>query len=151
VARLRARLRDLSDCRQFEHAARVSDRLAALETIVRGVRRLERLRAARLCYLVPALEPGFVCARFVAGGRIAATRTLPPGGGAHLEIQAGLAAARAVAEPSLEPEDADVLLLLDGFLRRPPPELVVTRPELRAILTAAERVTRTSAAGYRTH
>ena len=43
---------------------------------------------------MPAAEPGHARAFFVAGGRIAAERTLPPGGGAALEIQAGLAAAR---------------------------------------------------------
>ena len=36
---------------------------------------------------------GNVRAVFVAGGRVAAERTLPPGGGAALEIAAGLAAA----------------------------------------------------------
>ena len=46
------------------------------------------------CVLVPAGEPGYVRAHFVAGGRVAAERTLPPGGGAALEVEAGLAASR---------------------------------------------------------
>jgi DNA polymerase-3 subunit epsilon len=148
AARLRARIRDLSDSRRFEDAGRARDRLAALEAVTRGVRRLERLRAARMCLLVPALEPGFVRAHFVAGGRIASIRPLPTGGGALLEVQAGLAAAAtAGAAPSLEPEDADALLLLDSFLRRPPPELVVTRLELAAIVAGAERCRRRAGSG----
>jgi DNA polymerase III epsilon subunit family exonuclease len=143
AARLRARIRDHVDCRRFEDAARLRDRLAALEAVTRGVRRLERLRAARMCLLVPALEPGFVRAHFVAGGRIASVRPLPAGGGALLEIQAGLAAADATAAgPSLEPEDADALLLVDSFLRRPPPELVVTPLELGRIAAGADRCRR---------
>jgi DNA polymerase-3 subunit epsilon len=143
TARLRRRIRDLSENRRFEDAGRLRDRLAALEAVTRGVRRLERLRAARLCLLVPALERGFVRAHFVAGGRIAAVRPLPAGGGALLEAQAGLAAAAtAGATPSVEPEDGDALLLLDSFLRRPPPELVVTQLELAPIVAGAERCRR---------
>jgi DNA polymerase-3 subunit epsilon len=139
AARLRARISDHVDSRRFEDAARLRDRLSALEAVTRGVRRLERLRAARICLLVPALEPGFVRAHFVAGGRIASIRPLPAGGGALLEAQAGLAAATtAEGSPSLEPEDADVLLLLDSFLRRPPPELVVTPLELDRIVAGAD-------------
>jgi DNA polymerase III epsilon subunit family exonuclease len=143
AARLRARIQDHVECRRFEDAARLRDRLAAVEGVTRGVRRLERLRAARMCLLVPALEPGFVRAHFVAGGRIASARPLPRGGGALLEIQAGLAAAAtAAAGPSLEPEDADALLLVDSFLRRPPPELVVAPLDLERIAAAAERCRR---------
>ena len=86
--------------------------------------------------LAPSLEEGWTRAWFVAAGRVAAARHLPPGGGAALEIESGLAAARrAVAEgPSLEPEAADELLLLASFLRRPPPELRVTTLDRAAIL-----------------
>jgi DNA polymerase III subunit epsilon len=143
VARLRRRLRAHSESRRFEDAARLRDRLTALESVLRSLHRLERLRTARMCLLVPALEPEFVRAYFVAGGRVAAVRPLPAGGGAMLEAQAGLAAAvSAGAAPSLEPEDADALLLLDTFLRRPPPELVVTSLELASILAGAERCRR---------
>jgi hypothetical protein len=58
---------------------------------------------------------------------VRATRSLPPGAGARLEIEAGLALCRTV-EPSTEPltpEEAEDLLLIDGFVRRPPPELAV--------------------------
>jgi DNA polymerase-3 subunit epsilon len=143
IARVRARVRDLSEARRFEDAARLRDRLSALEAVTRSIQRAQRLRAARMCLLVPALEPGFVRAHFVAGGRLAAVRSLPPGGGAHLEAQAGLAALRLDgAEPSLAAEDADALLLVDAFLRRPPPELVVTPLELDRILAGAERCRR---------
>ena len=72
---------------------------------------------------------------FVAGGRIAAVRTVPPGAGAALEVRAGIAAARA-SEPSLAPEDAEELLLLGTFLRRPPPELAVLPLDESRILAA---------------
>ena len=65
----------------------------------------------------------------------------PPG--AALEIEAGLAEARR-AEPSLAPEDADELLVVAQFLRRPPPELRVAdlrRARLAAALHKLESVT----------
>jgi len=132
---LRARLRDLSESLRYEDAARLRDRLVALEEVIRELAALERLRATEACLLTPGSAEGFFRAVFVAGGRVADARALPPGAGAVLEIRAGLAAAR-VAEPSLEPEDAEELLLLGSFLRRPPPELVVLPLDERAILAA---------------
>jgi len=41
-----------------------------------------------------------------------------------MELEAGLAEAR-VGDESVAPEDADELLLIGSFLRRPPPELEV--------------------------
>src|SRR5439155_13752262 len=70
LPRLRVKLRDLAECRRYEDAARWRDRTEALEQLVRHVRRIERLRALRLCVLVPAAEAGFVRAIFVAGGRV---------------------------------------------------------------------------------
>jgi DNA polymerase III epsilon subunit family exonuclease len=137
LPRLRARLRDLSDCRRFEDAARLRDRIAALESLVRFLDRLERLRRTRCCVLVPAVEPGFVRALFVAEGRITGVRTLPPGGGARLEVQAGLAGVETDAA-----EDVDALLLIGTFLRRPPPELRVAPLELEAILRLAAALPR---------
>ena len=132
LPRLRRKLRDLADARRFEDAARLRDRIEALETVCRELERLARLRTLGRCLLVPALEPGHVDALFVAGGRIAARRTLPPGAGS-LEIDAGLAATRQ-APPA---EEIDELLLLDGFVRRPPPELRIVPLRRDAILTAA--------------
>jgi excinuclease UvrABC nuclease subunit len=126
LSRLRAKLGDLAECLRYEDAARLRDRIAALEQVVRDLAELERLRAARLCLIAPAVEPGFRRAFFVCGGRVAAVRTLPRGRAARLELEAGLAEA-STAEASLAPEDADELLLVGSFLRRPPPELDVVR------------------------
>jgi DNA polymerase III subunit epsilon len=126
LPRLRAKLRDLAECLRYEDAARLRDRIAALEQVVRDLAELERLRAARLCLLVPAVEPGFRRAFFVSGGRVAAVRTLPRSASGRIELDAGLAEAR-VGEASLAPEDADELSLVGSFLRRPPPELEVVR------------------------
>jgi excinuclease UvrABC nuclease subunit len=133
LPRLRRRLRDLSDARRFEDAGRLRDRIAALERVCRELKRLDRVRNLECCVLVPASEPGYIRAHFVAGGRVAAERTLPPGGGAALEIEAGLAASRRAGEL-----DLDELLLVDSFLRRPPPELRVAPLRREAILRAAE-------------
>jgi DNA polymerase III subunit epsilon len=135
LPRLRRRLSELSDARRFEDAGRLRDRVAALERVCRELKRLDRVRRLECCALVPAGEPGYVRAFFVSGGRVAAERTLPPGGGAALEVEAGLAAARRESEL-----DLDELLLVDSFLRRPPPELRVTRLEREAILGAARRL-----------
>ena len=79
---LRERLRRLARDQRFEDAARLRDRIAALEQVVATIGEMTRLRSLRVCVLAPAREPGFLRAFFVAGGRIAATRTLPRGGGA---------------------------------------------------------------------
>jgi DNA polymerase III subunit epsilon len=135
LPRLHRRLRELAEARRFEDAGRLRDRVAALEKICRELRRLDRVRRLECCVLVPAEEKGHVRAVFVAGGRLAAERILPPGGGAALEIEVGLAAARRPGEP-----DLDELLLVDSFLRRPPPELRVAPLACEAILTARDRV-----------
>ena len=121
---LRARLRRLSAELRFEDAARLRDRIVALEEVASALAELDRLRALQLCVLVPAAENGFRRAFFVSGGRIAAVRTLLDGDAGRTEAEAGLAVA-ARAEPSLGPGDADELLLIGSFLRRPPPELRV--------------------------
>jgi DNA polymerase-3 subunit epsilon len=135
LPRLRHRLRELAEARRFEDAGRLRDRIAALERVCRELNRLDRVRERECCVLVPAGEPGYVRAFFVAGGRVAAERTLPPGGGAALEIEAGLAATRRPGEL-----DLDELLLVDSFLRRPPPELGVAPLEREAIHGAARRL-----------
>ena len=135
LPRLRRRLRDLSEARRFEDAGRLRDRLAALDRVCRELRRLDRVQRLECCVLLPACDSGYVRAYFVAGGRVAAERTLPPGGGAALEVEAGLAAARRDGEL-----DLDELLLVDSFLRRPPPELRVAPLDGEAILDAARRL-----------
>jgi DNA polymerase III epsilon subunit family exonuclease len=129
LPRLRRRLAALSDARRFEDAARLRDRIDALEHVCRDLERLDRLRSLERCLLVPGAEPGHTRAFFLAGGRIAAERTLPPGAGAHLEVEAGLAAARRPGDV-----DIDELFLVARFLRRPPPELSIVPLERDAIL-----------------
>ena len=144
LPRLGHRLRELSDARRFEDAGRLRDRIAALERVCRELNRLDRVRRLECCVLVPSGEPGYVRAFFIAGGRVAAERTLPPGGGAALEAEAGLAAARRntlVSVPVTGLElDLDELLLVDSFLRRPPPELRVAPLDREAILRARSSV-----------
>jgi DNA polymerase-3 subunit epsilon len=147
LPRLHRRLRELADARRFEDAARLRDRVAALERVCRELERLDRVRQLACCLLVPAAEPAYVRAFFVAGGRVAAERTLPPGGGAALEIEAGLAAANRHVQLSnrlLQGDsgelDLDELLLVDSFLRRPPPELRVAPLDREAILRARDSV-----------
>jgi DNA polymerase III epsilon subunit family exonuclease len=135
LPRLRRRLAELAAQRRFEDAARLHDRMQALEQVCRELARLCQLLAVERCIVAPAVEPGHARAFFVAGGRIAAERTLPPGGGAYLEIEAGLAAARR----STTCGDLDELFLVGTFLRRPPPELTIVPLERDAILRAAAR------------
>src|SRR6266849_6581175 len=138
LPRLRRRLAELADARRYEDAARLRDRIDALEQVCRELDRLARLRAVERCLVVPAAEPGHARAFFVAGGRIAAQRNLPPGGGAHLEIEAGLAAARrALVSDTLG--DLDELFVVGTFLRKPPPELAIVPLDRQAILAAAKR------------
>ena len=137
LPRLRARLRYLADCRRFEDAARLRDRIGALEQIVGSLRRLERLRNARCCLIVPAIEPGFARAIFVTGGRVAAVRTLPRGEGGRLEVDAGLAETNCETPDHLAADDLDALLVIGTFLRRPPPELRVAPLEANEILRLA--------------
>jgi DNA polymerase-3 subunit epsilon len=132
---VRARMRRVARQQRFEDAARLRDRIDALERVVRDLAELDRLRALEVCLVVPAAEDGFVRAYFVRGGRVAATRVLPRGAAGRLEAEAGLAAAGR-SEPSLAPDDAEELLLLASFLRRPPPELRVVPLQAERILAA---------------
>jgi DNA polymerase-3 subunit epsilon len=132
---LRAKLRRLAADLRFEDAARLRDRVAALEEVAAALAALDRLRTLQVCLLVPALEPGFRRAVFVSGGRVVDARTLLPGGAGLVEVEAGLAAARRAA-PSVGAEDADELLLVGSFLRRPPPELTIVPLDREQILAA---------------
>jgi DNA polymerase III epsilon subunit family exonuclease len=138
LPRLRRRLGELADARRYEDAARLRDRIDALERVCRELERLKGMRAVQRCLVVPSAEPGHARAFFVAGGRVAAERTLPPGGGAHLEIEAGLAACRH-ALVSNTGWDIDELLLVGTFLRRPGAELQIVPLEQDAIIAAMAR------------
>jgi len=128
LPRLRERLAYLAENLRYEEAARLRDRIEALEGVLDRLQRLERLRTTELCLVAPGLEPGWRTAFFVCGGGVCAVRSLPPGAGAMLEVRAALALCRASrmdADDALSPEQAEDLLLIDGFVRRPPPELAV--------------------------
>jgi len=128
LPRLRARLSHLAESLRYEEAARLRDRIEALEQVLERLCRLERLRGLELCLLAPAIEQSWQKAFFVCDGGVCAIRSLPPGADARLEIEAGLALCRVAREragEALTPEQAEDLLLVDGFIRRPPPELAV--------------------------
>jgi DNA polymerase III epsilon subunit family exonuclease len=128
LPRLQARLEQLADNLRYEEAARLRDRIEALEQVVERVRRLERLRRLEACLIAPATKPGWRKAFFVCAGRVCAVRSLPPGAGARLEINAGLTLCRLARDDvgeTLTLAEAEDLLVLAGFVRRPPPELAV--------------------------
>ena len=138
LARVRAWLARLAAAQRNVAAARMRDRLRALEAVAGGLAALDRLRCAELCLLVPAREPGFRQAYAVAGGRLAASRRLPLHGGAIVEAAALVAEAGAArrAGTTHSPEAADELLLVSSFLRRPPPELDVCELDAARIAAA---------------
>ena len=129
LPRLRQRLDHLSESLRYEEAARLRDRLKALERVLERLRRLEHLREVDTYLIAPAVTPGWRKAFFVRAGALCAVRSLPPGPGARLEINAGLTIARHVPRTGqpLTGERAEDMLLLGSFIDRPPPELTVIR------------------------
>ena len=136
LAPLKAKLQRQAEAQRYEDAARLRDRITALEAVVGALDDLERLRGLELCLVVPAREPGFVRAYAVVGGRVAATRRIPVGPGAVHEA-AALTAVPRIAPERLTAADADELRLVGSFLRRPPPELRVVPLEPRAVAAVA--------------
>jgi DNA polymerase-3 subunit epsilon len=136
LPRLRARLDHLSEGLRYEEAARLRDRIEALEKVVERLRRLDRLRRLELCLIAPAVEAGWQKAFFVSGGVVRAVRPVPPGLGARIEIEAGIAACRGSdpLEEALTASQAEDLMLLHGFIRRPPPELSVLPLEAERVV-----------------
>jgi len=136
LPRLRARRAHLAESLRYEEAARLRDRIEALEHVIDRLCRLERSRSLEVCLIAPAVKSGWRKAFFVSGGAVRAVRLLPPGGGVRLEIDAGLSLCRSASEPSeapLTPDQAEDLLLVNGFVRRPPPELAVLPLEAERI------------------
>jgi DNA polymerase-3 subunit epsilon len=136
---VRGRLRRLGQELRFEDAARLRDRLQALETAVEALAELDRLRGLSACVVVPARQPGFVRAHAIASGQVAAVRLVPRGPGAAHEA-CSLVAEAERASRSTAPEDADELRLVASFLRRPPPELRVTRLDAAAICALVDGI-----------
>ena len=124
LPKLRAKLKRLARDLRFEDAARLRDRIDALEDAAREIRRMHQLRLMAVCIVVPGERPGSRRAFFVAKGQVVGVR--PFVGPRGVEWQAGLAAV-ASAEPTLAPEAADELRVVASFIRRPPPELEVLR------------------------
>ena len=142
LPRLRERLARLAEDFRYEEAARLRDRIDALEHVLDRLGRLEELRTLERCLVAPGLQPGWTKAFFVCGGGICTVRSLPPGAGASLEIDAGLSVCRAARNApagSLSPEQAEDLMLLDGFVRRPPSELAVLALQRERILAHLNR------------
>jgi DNA polymerase III subunit epsilon len=136
VPKLQQKLRRLAQEQRFEDAARLRDRITALEHVALEVGRLERLRTLAVCVVAPDGDGGRR-GFFVAKGQVVCVR---PFHGAHgVEWQAGLAAVSR-AEPSLAAETTDELLAIAGFLRRPPPELEVVFLHSQAWTTSASVV-----------
>jgi len=134
---VRARMRRLAAAQRFEDAARLRDRMTALEDVIAALHELEQLRSLAVCVLAPSLDPGFARAFFVARGQVTGNRVVPVGSGARHEAATGVA--EALRGPvSLAPEHAAELRVLAGFLRRPPPELRVTPLDPAAIAAAAD-------------
>ena len=75
LPRLQRRLRTLAEARRFEDAARLRDRIAALQGVCRELDRLDRLRKLECCVLVPALDPGYVTAFSSQAARRSRTNT----------------------------------------------------------------------------
>jgi predicted GIY-YIG superfamily endonuclease len=118
LPKLRAKLKRLARDLRFEDAARLRDRISALQDAAREIRRMQQLRGMEACLVAGGR------AVWVAKGQVVCIR--PWSGTSGLEWQAGLAAV-ARAEPTLAPEAADDLRVLASFIRRPPPELTVVR------------------------
>jgi DNA polymerase-3 subunit epsilon len=125
LPRLRERLAHLAENLRYEEAARLRDRIEALEHVLERLRRLDRLRSLEACLLVPAAEQGSMKAFFVSGGELCAVRALPAGADAVGAIESALALCHPPRDGPLNPEEAEDLLLLESFVRRPPPELAV--------------------------
>jgi DNA polymerase III epsilon subunit family exonuclease len=131
---LRAKLRRLARDLRFEDAARLRDRIEALECVAERIAEVDRLRAGEVCVLAPAREPGFWRAFVVARGRVV-TRTVPRGAAGRVEIDVALASV-ARAPVSFESHDTAELLVVAGFVRRPPPELRIVGLEAVEVLAA---------------
>jgi DNA polymerase III epsilon subunit family exonuclease len=133
LPKLRAKLKRLAHELRFEDAARLRDRIAALEEAHREIETVRRLRRIEVCILAPHVDEGLRQAFFVAKGRVVSSR--PVAGAGEVELAAGRAEA-ARAELTLAPEAADELLVVASVLRRPPPEVQIVPLGVPAVTRA---------------
>ncbi len=112
--RLRHRLAGLTEPEDELAARHLRRGIGSLERVIAQLQRLERLKRLELCILAPSLTPGRPAAYVVTGGRVIGPEE--------------------AVEPSLGPPEApltvaadhlDGLLVVDSFLRLPPPELTI--------------------------
>jgi hypothetical protein len=69
LPRLQQRLTDLTERLRYEEAARLRDRIKALEQLVERLHRLEQLRSLNACLIAPSLTP--------AGGKPSSSAPVP--------------------------------------------------------------------------
>ena len=98
LPRLKQRLSDLAKGLRYEEAARLRDRIDALEHVIERLSRLQRLRATEACLIAPGIEAGWRTAFFIRGGTMCARRPLPRGADALVQIQAGLEVVQAAPD-----------------------------------------------------
>src|SRR5207237_10077809 len=80
LPKLRAKLKRLARELRFEDAARLRDRIEALEDVAAEIHRMLRLRALELCVVVPGADEGSRTAFWVAKGQVV---DRPPLRGTH--------------------------------------------------------------------
>ena len=74
LPKLRAKLKRLARDLRFEDAARLRDRIDALEDAAREIRRMQQLRQMAVCIVVPGERAGSRRAFFVAKGQVVGVR-----------------------------------------------------------------------------
>ena len=76
LPKLRAKLKRLARDLRFEDAARLRDRIDALEDAAREIRRMQQLRQMAVCIVVPGEREGSRRAFFVAKGQVVCVAAL---------------------------------------------------------------------------
>ena len=111
--RLRDRLAGMTEPEQEFEARELRRRIGALDRVVVELNRLERLKRLRVRILAPSLAPAGCETFLVCGGRVH-----PPGAGDPPSSPPAV-------PPTVEADHLDWLLVVDTFLRFPPPELTI--------------------------
>jgi DNA polymerase III epsilon subunit family exonuclease len=109
--RLRSRLASLTDADEELEARYLRRRIGSLERAIAHLRRLARLRDLDVCILTPSLAPGRMDAYIVSGGSVV---------GPHADGHR-----RAMQHSWVRADDLDALIVVEGFLLRPPGEITI--------------------------